>query len=580
MNIKFLIFKQIMKVSEYVTDFLVNNDITKCFCVTGGFAMHLNDTFGEKMNVTYTHGEQSAGYAALGWSSYEHNPSICCVTSGCGATNAITPCLISYQDSTPVLFISGQVHKNDNIRSRGGKIRGYFGSDCDIIECVKGITKYAVELTDPSQTLKVLQQCYHNLTTGRLGPVWLSIPVDVQSMQVPDVLPQYDINLDAYNINLPKRFMDVWTKSKRPIILAGNGIHLSKTKKQFRNFIDHHKIPYVVSFFGSDLGDDYTGKVGLIGNRSGNFAIQNADLVLCLGSRMCKSITGYKRELFAREATIVYIDIDESEFIKDKKLDIQLQMDLKLFFSLELPTPSIDSMWIQKNKEWKELWCEELPEKNGELICPYRHLNKFFKEKCDNSIVTMSSGSIYCVGWHMYRYKIGDRFITSGHGDMGYEIAVAMGAAFHKKRTWVVVGDGSFQYNIQDLQTLKHHNLPITILVFNNDGYGAIKITQNTVFKREYGTSSSSDITFCNIEKISKAYDIPYYKVENDEDVGYIKHDNGPMIVEIVCNTQGRYPRLSNKPQPDGTFKNMPYEEMAPFLDDEFLKNNMFVTRV
>ena len=569
-----------MKVSDFITNFLVEKNVTKCFSVTGGFAIHFNDSFCQKMDVTYTHGEQPAGYAALGWSSYEHNPSVCCVTSGCGATNAVTPCLIAYQDSVPVFFISGQVHRDDNIRSRGGKIRGYFGSDCDIIESVKGMTKCAIELTDPKDTLKVLQECYYNLTNGRLGPVWLSVPVDVQSMEVPETPGEWEIPQEVSMTSLPQEFLDVWSVAERPIILAGNGIHLSKTKVQFRKFLEHHKLPYVVSFFGSDLGDDYTGKTGLIGNRAGNFAIQNADLVLCLGSRMCKSITGYKRDLFAREAKIVYLDIDESEFIEDKKLDIKLQMNLKTFFDLELPTLKMNTTWIQRNKEWKELWSEEMPEKNGELVCPYRHLNTFFKEKPGNSVVTMSSGSIYCVGWHMYRYKVGDRFITSGHGDMGYEIASATGASFHGKRTYVVVGDGSFQYNIQDLQTLKHSNLPVTIIVFNNGGYGAIKITQDAVFKREYGTSSSSDLTFCNIEKVTKAYDIPYYKVEYDDDIGYLKHSNGPIVVEIPCNTQGRYPRLSNKPQSDGTFKNMPYEEMAPFLDDETLEKYMFVTRI
>lgn len=566
--------------SQFVTKFLVEKGVTKCFSVTGGFAMHLNDSFGQDLDVTYTHGEQPAGYAALGWSSYEHTPSVCCVTSGCGATNAVTPCLIAYQDSVPVFFISGQVHRDDNIRSRGGKIRGYFGSDCDIIESVKSMTKCAIELTDPSQTLMALQECYYNLTTGRLGPVWLSVPVDVQSMEVPEILEEWNVPQEVSMTSLPQEFLDVWSGAQRPIILAGNGIHLSKTKEHFRKFLERYKVPYVVSFFGSDLGDDYTGKTGLIGNRAGNFSIQNADLVLCLGSRMCKSITGYKRDLFAREAKIVYLDIDESEFIEDKKLDIKLRMNLKTFFDLELPTLKMNTTWIQKNKEWKELWSEEMPEKNGELVCPYRHLNVFFKEKPGNSVVTMSSGSIYCIGWHMYRYKDGDRFITSGHGDMGYEIASAMGASFHGKRTWVIVGDGSFQYNIQDLQTLKHSNLPVTILVFNNGGYGAIKITQDAIFKREYGTSSSSDLTFCDIEKVSKAYDVPYYKVESDDDLGYLKHSNGPMVVEIVCNTQGRYPRLSNKPQPDGTFKNMPYEEMAPFLDDETLEKHMFVTRV
>ena len=180
----------------------------------------------------------------------------------------------------------------------------------------------------------------------------------------------------------------------------------------------------------------------------------------------------------------------------------------------------------------------------------------------------------------MYKYKEGDRFITSSHGDMGYEMPVAIGASTHKKRVYSILGDGSFQFNVQELQTLKHHNLPVTVMVFNNSGYGAIKITQNTVFKREFGTSAKSDITFCNIEKVAKAYDIPYYKVESDEDVRYIEHNDGPIIVEIVCNEQVRTPRVSNKPMPDGTFKNMPYEDMTPFLNDETLEENMFVKRV
>ena len=569
-----------MKVSDYITNFLIERGIQKCFSVTGGYSMHMNDSFGEKFEVIYTHGEQPAGYAALGWSAYEHNPSVCCVTSGCGATNAITPCLIAYQDSVPVFFISGQVHRDDNIRSHGGKMRGYFGSDCDIVECVKGITKYAVELTDPNDTHRVLQECYDNLTSGRLGPVWLSIPVDVQSMQVPELIPTHISFENNTCDTFPNEFLEIWSQSKRPIVLAGNGIHLSKTREKFKEFVKHHTVPYVVSYFGSDLGDDYIGKVGILGNRSGNFAIQNADLIVCLGCRLSKSITGYKRELFAREAKIVYVDIDTTEFLSEKKIDVKVHMDLKTFFELKLPRIDIDPLWLERTLKWKREWSCELPEKTGPLVCPYRHLNTFFNEKNGNSIVTASSGSIYCVTWHMYKYKQGDRFITSSHGDMGYEMPVAMGASTHKKRAYSILGDGSFQFNVQELQTLKHHNLPITVMVFNNSGYGAIKITQNTVFKREFGTSAKSDITFCNIEKVAKAYDIPYYKVENDEDVSYIKHNDGPIIVEIVCNEQTRTPRVSNKPMPDGTFKNMPYEEMTPFLNDETLEENMFIKRI
>ncbi len=569
-----------MKVSDFVTTFLLSKGVLKCFSVTGGFAMHLNDSLGEVLDVTYTHGEQPAGYAALGWSSYEHTPSVCCVTSGCGATNAMTPCLIAYQDSVPVFFISGQVHHKDNIRSHGGKIRGYFGSDCDIIESVKTITKYAVELTDPSETLKVLEECYHNLTTGRPGPVWLSIPVDVQSMRIPEMLTAYVAPENTSLTSFPEEFVTMWRQSTRPIILAGNGIHLSRTKEAFLDFVGTHDLPYVVSYFGSDLGDAYIGKVGIIGNRSGNFAIQNADLILCLGCRLSKSITGYNRKLFGREAKIVYVDIDESEFMDEKEIDFKIHMDLKTFFSNELPKINMNPKWKTKTREWKDRWSIELPVKTKPFVCPYAHLNAFFTHKPSDSIVTASSGSIYCVAWHMFRYKDGDRFITSSHGDMGYELPVAIGASFHGKRAFCIVGDGSFQFNVQELQTLKHHNLPVTVLVFNNGGYGAIKITQTTVFKREFGTSPASDITFCDVEKISKAYDIPYYRVKGDEDVSYLDKRSGPVVVEIMCNEQERFPKVTNKPMPDGTFKNVPHEEMAPFLDDETLEENMFVQRI
>ena len=569
-----------MNVAQYIAEYCLSKEINKCFSVTGGFAMHLNDAFGSKLDVLYTHGEQSAGYSALGWSSFHHKPSICCTTSGCGATNAITPCLISYQDSVPVLFISGQVHKNDNIHNYGGSIRCYFGSDCDIVSCVSKITKYAIEVTNVREIREILNKCIYNLTEGRLGPVWLSVPLDIQGQTISENLNKWIIPIKTHEKTLGADFLDIWQQSERPVILAGNGIHISNTKKEFRSFIRKHRIPYVVSFFGSDLGADYIGKTGLIGNRSGNFAIQNADLILCLGSRLSKSITGYNRELFGREAKVILVDIDESEFITSKRADVHVRMDLKTFFKTHLPQIHISTQWLKKTQEWKQLWSCELPPKEGSLICPYRHLYHFFTNKASNSVVVMSSGSIYCVGWHMYQYKDGDRFITSGHGDMGYEISVAMGVSLHKKRTFAIVGDGSFHYNIQDLITIKFHNMPITIMVFNNNGYGAIKMTQNNVFGREFGTTPDCGLGMYNIKSLANASNIPYYSVSNDDDIDYLHHCDGPIIVEIKCETVSRYPKLANKPLANGKFKNLPYEEMAPFLDKEILEQNMFISRI
>lgn len=564
-----------MKVSEYITDFLLAKHVHKVFSVTGGFAMHLNDSFGRRMDVTYTHGENPAGYAALGWSSVDREPSVCCVTSGCGATNAVTPCLIAYQDSVPVFFVSGQVQKDVNIHSRGGQIRGYFCSDCDIVECVKGFTKFSHELRDPRDIHTVLETCWSHLTTGRLGPVWLSVPVDVQSMEVPATQAQSP-PCPSLSQEVPTEFKLMWSRSRRPLILAGNGIHISKTREAFRKFIEFHKVPYVVSYFGSDLGDDYIGKVGIIGDRAGNFAIQNADLVVCLGCRLSKTITGYNRDLFAREAAIVCVDIDESENIADKKIDMFLHCDLVTFFSVPLPAATVDPEWTRRTQQWRSEWTYVLPPPN--TTCPYYHLDSFFRQKPGDTNVVASSGSIVCVQWHMYRFKPGDRYIPSGHGDMGYEIPVSIGVSMKNgRRTFCLLGDGSFQYSIQDLQTLKQNRLPVTIMVFNNGGYGAIQITQQAMFKKEFGTTPESDLTFCDIYKIATAYDIPYYSVLSAGDVEYLAHVDGPLIVEIVCKVTERYPKVSNKLLADGTFKNMPHEDMYPFLSEEELSKNMFV---
>ena len=559
-----------MKVSDFIAKYLVENSVTQCFSVTGGFAMHLNDSFGRSMNVVYTHGENPAGYAAIGYSSVGYTPSVCCVTAGCGATNAVTPCMIAYQDSVPVFFISGQVHKNYNIRmfqSNGQDVRGYFGSDVDIISMVKSITKFSYELWEPSEIKTVLDECMWNLKNGRLGPVWLSIPVDVQAAVLTVQVPSLFLPPVRQTV-VPPKFFDLWVGAKRPLVLAGNGIHISKTEQEFKKFVQD--VPYVVSFFGIDLGDSYVGKVGLIGNRSGNFAIQNCDVLLCLGCRLSKSITGYNRDIFARDCKILYVDVDPTEFIDDKKTTVNIQIGLEDFFKLEVPTPQSDPKWIEKTSEWRDRWSCELP--SLEPDNPYPITKKFFDTKPPGAISVASSGSLYCVVWHMFKCKDGDRFISSGHGDMGYEVPVGIGAAFHGQTVFSFVGDGSFQLNLQELQTIKNYNLPVVIMYYNNGGYGAIQITQSTVFKREFGTRVGCP----DIKKIAQAYDIPYYTA-TDTDFSTIQ---GPAIVEIVCTVQERFPKISNKAMPDGTFKNRPYEDMCPFLDQSDLDSNMFVPQL
>jgi len=557
-----------MKVSDYVVDFLVKKGIKQCFAVTGGFAMHLNDSMGQHMDVNYTHGENPAGYSALGWSSVEHRPSVCCVTAGCGATNAITPCLIAYQDSVPVWFISGQVHMNDNVRTLWHSVRSYFGSDCDIISMVYNITKYATELTDPKELPDILEKCYYNLTNGRLGPVWLSIPVDVQAMEVPEGSISTHLPGVIKFDSIPQKFYDVWCNSKRPLVLAGNGIHLSRTVNVFREKV---KVPYVVSYFGSDLGPDYIGKVGLIGDRAGNFAVQNCDVLLCLGCRLGKNITGYDRKLFAPNAIIISIDIDHNELqLKQKNVNMSIHADLKTFFCSYVNPIKIDPEWIKRTSRWRSEWSRVVPSGDS-LTCPYKMLDTFFVNKPAQSQVVASSGSLYCLAWHMYRPKEGDRYIASSHGDMGYELPVAIGACKNtEKRTFCLVGDGSFQLNVQELATLKLLQLPVTVMVFNNGGYGAIQITQNAQFGRLYGTEFET-----SIEGVAKGYGLPYYKVKDPSDTTYLDH-TGPVVVEFECHVQERTPKISNRPLGNGKFENASYDNMYPFLDQEVLKINSF----
>ena len=557
-----------MKVSEYVATFLVEKGTTQCFSVTGGFAMHLNDAFGEKLNIVYPHGEGPCGYAAVGWSKMANKPSMVCVTAGCGATNAVTPCLIAYQDSTPVIFISGAVPHKESVRTLGHTTRTYSGSDCDIIDMVKHITKYSVEL-EPTSNFKVeLEKLWYHMTSGRPGPVWLSIPLDVQALQVPEEegafhIPPESSSADA---DFPVR---LWEEAQRPVILVGNGIHLSNTASQLEEFVRKHSVPVVCSYFGTDLVPEYNvGRVGILGDRAGNMTLQNADFVLCLGCRVSKAVIGYRPEWFCREASFVRIDVEEG-------YGQVIKMDLRVFFSeFQNKIPVKTSEWLTKAREFKAKWGRELPNPDS-LSCPYNFLHKFFTIKPEGDVCVASSGSIFCVAWHQYLAKPGDRYIVSSHGDMGFEVPAAIGAALaaQGETVWPIVGDGSFQLNLQEIQTIVSLNVPVKILYFNNGGYGAIQITQDAYFKRRFGVEPSCP----NVQNICKAYGLPYFG--SDQVQVAIDHD-GPCLVEIICDVQQRHPRLMNKMNEDGTFKNTPMEDMYPFLDRDEFRANMFIKEV
>ena len=590
-----------IKVSDYIVNFFNKNGINVVFSITGGFAMHLNDSFGNNKNyeIYYQHHEQACGYSAIGYSKTNNKPCIVCTTAGCAATNTISPCLVAHQDSLPVLFISGQVKSNESIRNLNNdkmKLRHYAGADSDIISMVTEITKYSKEILNVNELKDILIESYKNLINGRPGPVWLSIPVDIQGMLIDDMeipIIEKDIMNAIPDYNMLNNIHELLKKAERPLIIAGNGIKLGSCDDKFRTFLNKYNIPIVVTFHGTDLlesnNDLFCGKIGLVGDRAGNFALQNCDLLLSLGCRMAQGIVGYREDWFAREAKIIYIDNDFNELEKNNiKYDLKVNMDLNLFFECYNFDVKKYDFWLDKCIHWKNKWLFETPTNMliADSINPYYALKTFFNKAPENKIVIGSSGSIVTVLWHMINIKKNDKFIISSQGDMGFELTSSIGAAIADKSKIIypILGEGSFQLNIQELQSIVHYKLPVKILLFNNGAYGAIQITQTNFFKNKYGVDESSGLSFPDAQKIANAYGIHYLSVNKNENVENIMDQfinyEGSIILEIFCCIQGRYPRLNAIKNDDGTFTNRPFEDMDPFMDREELKNEMIVKMV
>ena len=594
-----------IKVSDYIINFLIKNNINTLFTITGGFAMHLNDSFGKNANfeIYYQHHEQACGYSAVGFTKTNAKPCIVCTTAGVAATNAISPCLVAYQDSLPVLFISGQSKSIELTRTLEKenpkmKLRHYAGQDCDIISMVKPITKYAYEITKIEEIKDVLTDSIKHMINGRPGPVWISIPVDIQGyfmedLDIPiikkDIIGKNLNNFDKKNLNQIHKLL---LESKRPLIISGNGIKIGQCNDKFNKFLNIYKIPVVVSFHGTDIIESndslYVGKIGLIGDRAGNFAMQNCDLLISLGCRMAQGIVGYNSNTFAREAKIVYIDNDENELEKNNvNYTLKLNIDLNLFFdNYQYEVKQSYDSWIKKCNHWKNKWQFELPENvldDSKGINPYFSLKKFFEIAPENKIIITSSGSIITNVWHMVNVKKGDKFIISSQGDMGFELTAAIGSVIAEKEKIVIpiLGEGSFQFNIQELQTIVHKKIPMKILLMNNNAYGANVITQGLYFKNKYGSDNDSDLSFPSSEKIANAYGIQYICAKKNEDLEKIFQKfldyKEAIICEIFVCIQQRVPKLSAIKNDDGTFSSRPFEDMDPFLKREEFEKEMIV---
>jgi len=567
-----------MRVVDYVIDEVYKAGAKHAFTITGGGAMFINDAVAAHPSIVpvCNHHEQASAMGGVAYSKYTGKPSLVCPTTGCGGTNSITGLLDAWQDSVPVIFVSGNVNLHQ-ISPPG--VRNLGVQEARIIEIVESITKYAKLIESVDDVEEVVQEALKAATTGRPGPVWIDIPMDIQGKQMPVFSLEDEIK-----------------KAERPLILAGGGISCAGiSREEFREYVKEAKIPVVTTYNSVDLieSDDpyFVGRVGVKGTRAGNFAMQNCDLLLVLGSRLPVPVSGYNYKTFARDAKVIVVDIDKEEHSKNTvKIDKFIHSDLKDFLNETRISTNVLS-WQQKCIRWRDSW-PIIPIQNNKSndtgIDLYDFTGKLNKNKPDDSVVISDAGSAYYVCSQATGIKGNNRYITSSaQAEMGFTIPACIGAAFAGSPCVIgVTGDGSFQMNLQELQTIKHHQLPIKLFVWNNGGYLSIRTTQKKFFEgREIGTDEDSGVSFPDLVRVAYAYDMDYIKVSDYDSLTpalqTIFANDDPMIIEVMCQKwQEVVPTLQGRKNPDGTISAPPLEDMYPFLSREEFCDNMIVETV
>jgi len=601
-----------MIVSDYIVKYLEEYGIKHCFSVVGGGAMYLNHAFGksEKIKCIYTHHEQSAAIAAEGYFRSSNKLAVVNVTSGPGGLNCLTGVMGQWTDSIPCLYISGQVKYTTTIGYfPNTELRQYGDQEINIVDIVKPITKYAKMVIKSKDIKKELEKALYIATSGRFGPVWLDIPLNIQGEDINElgldgISEGFNCLEEQYNIKTEIKELDFYfineaiKKAKRPLIIAGHGIRLSNSKKELYELINKLNCPVVTTFNGYDLipsdHPNFVGRIGTIGTRSGNFALQNADLIFCLGTRNNIRQVSYNRENFGKNAFKIIVDIDKYEVKKlfnyPYDFSHHIHMDVKLFLTNLLnkipKKQNLDPGWL--------LWCRQRQEKYPVIIDnmyeikdmsinPYSFISILTEKLNKEEIVVAGNGTACVTLFQAGIVKEGQRvFWNSGCAAMGYDLPAALGAGIsNNKEIYLITGDGSLQMNIQELQTIQHHNLPIKIFILNNEGYSSIRQTQDSFFGDGYaGCDFKSGISFPNYYKLADLYDMKYYKIDDStlfiEKVEEMINFKGSFICEVILPKNYIFsPKLSSEKKEDGTLVSHSFENMYPFLSEEEVKSNM-----
>lgn len=590
-------------IAHFISDHLGLNDV---FMLSGAGIMHLTDgvACNNKLRAICVHHEQAASMALEAYARANENFSVGYFSTGPAALNALTGLGGAWQDSVPCLFISGQVKQSEAGHNAGIPGLRQFGvQELDIIPVVSSLCKYAVHLNNPAMVRYELEKAVDIAKQGRPGPVWLEVPMDVQAAMIdPDSLQAYKSDYCQPSASPAdiQYLMEALQQAQRPVIIAGRGVRLAGAQKLLQEFATTNNIPVVTPYLGIDnLRHDldiYIGKTGVKGDRPANFAMQNADLILAIGTSLHVSVIGYEYEQFARAAIKIVVDIDPTSHKKKTiKIDRLVESDAKVFLEGAIkagnPTPTKPE-WLARCVEWKNKYPVCLPEYKNTIdaINIYSFVDRLSALSAPGDIFVSDAGSaFYAVSQGIQLKKDKQRYIpSSAMATMGYSLPAAIGvsAATGDNRVLSVTGDGSLQQNIQELQTLIHYGFPVKLFVLNNDGYLSIRASQKNYFKERYiGEGPRSGVTMPDTLKICQAYGIHAARVSDlsglDEAIQLALDTPGPYLLEVVTPPeQAIIPTVSSKVNKDGSMSSRPLEDMAPFLDREEYRGNLLIDEV
>lgn len=597
-----------IRVTDYIAEFLNKVGVRHVFLVTGGGAMYLNDSFGRARNlqVVINQHEQACAIAAEGYYRATARLAAVNVTSGPGGTNAVTGVIGQWLDSIPCIYLSGQVKQQTTIAwCPELKLRQLGDQEINIVDIVRPVTKYAVMVRDPSQIRYHLERALYVATHGRPGPSWLDLPLDVQAAMVdPGQLAAYDPSEDEVVFDVDRmreqvaQLLGRFRSAERPVLMAGHGIRLAGATDLFMELVEALNVPVVTAICGHDLiwSDHplFFGRPGICGDRVGNIVVQNSDLFLAIGARLGIRQISYSYDAFARAAFRAMVDIDPAELCKPTlRLHMAVHADARLF--IEEMLRQLCGGGVARKDDWIS-WCKErnrvLPTvlqdnpSRPQFVNSYRFAVRLFEQLRPGDLVVTGNGTAYTGTFQVMRIKRGVRVFTNqGCASMGYDLPAAIGACIGRDRRPVVLitGDGSLQMNIQELQTVVHQRLPIKMFVLNNNGYLAIRITQDTYFDgRHIGSAPEGGLTLPDIQRVAAAYGLPTATIRTDADidatVSQVLSMDGPCLCEVFMDpAQTLYPKLSSVVKPDGTIVSQPLENMYPFLPEHVFRKNMLV---